>query len=520
MRGVDAAGARSLLRATVAAATLVVLMAAVGQVAAAARAHSPAMVGLALAADPAELIVEAVPSEASPANRTIVLRVANVGGGSVRSVRIGVDSPPGVSVMIEPSAIARLAAGSSTLALVTVRGFPGIGPAALVMRATGRSDAGEIAAVTSVHLVPPEPIASLSLVGNTRLTDVSPADLLAVVGNSAEVPINVLVRATAGQQTVRLAREGKDVAKSAPDAPLAMTVPPRQSATVLVRVEAHHPLRRGTVGLVVVAAIRTNVSPQSSDVTASRQLDVALSADVLPGMIGVGSVLIIPGIVAIWAFLTVWYLDRRRLGLAVRSVGSQIWDNKLWLLAAGVVSLLAAVIYSAAGFADLLDSYALSDITVVTAAAGLLGALASAVMVWLHRYQLPAITPTSTEFSVLKAASHKKFSLLKANRKNKKPAGLFRQVYRTPGGKRGLFVHKDWGALVLTPPIEYTRIGSMPEAEDENSLQSAVEIIGTAREDRIRFLRRKDNDYIDGPCAVLEATPCGSEIILRFVDTF
>jgi hypothetical protein len=81
----------------------------------------------------------------------------------------------------------------------------------------------------------------------------------------------------------------------------------------------------------------------------------AASADILPGLPGVGSVVVIPGLVAIWATLTVLHRDRRQLGLATGTAGSQIWDNKLWLLAAAAVSLVAAMLYSVAGFADLLD---------------------------------------------------------------------------------------------------------------------------------------------------------------------
>ena len=484
-----------------------VLMTTLGQATATARARVSVKGAAALVADPGGLTIEAAPTEASLANPKVELRVANTGGGPVRSVKIEVDAPPGVSVVIEPSTIALLAAGASMLTRITIHGSPENSPAALVMRATGRSEVGETAAVTSIQLVQPNPVASLSLVGNTRLTDVAPADLVAVVGNLAQVPINVLVRATAGGQTVRLAREGSDVTQSTPGAPVIITVPARQSAVVLVQVEAHRPLRRGAVGLVVIAAARSNASTQLTEITSTRQLDVALSADILPGMIGIGSVLIIPGLVAIWAFLSVWYLDRRRLGLAMSGIGSQIWDNKLWLLAAAAVSLLAAALYSAAGFADLLDAYTLSDIAILTAATGLAGALTSAMMVWIHRRRFPAITPTSTEFLVLKAVNHRK------------PTGLTRRVYRTSDGKRGLFVHKDWGAFVLTPPIEYTEIEGMKKAERNDSLQEAVDRIGVM-EDHLRFMRSEGNDYVDGPCAVREASPSGWEKILHYAQEF
>jgi hypothetical protein len=475
-------------------------MAASDREAASAGPLGPITAGMILAEGSGELAIEAAPANVSLANPVIAVRVANIGGYTVSSVRIEVDAPPGVSAMVKPSTVANLAAGVSMLATITVRGLPRDRPAALLIKATGHSDVGETAAVTSVQMAPSAPIASLSLIGGTQLTDQSPTELMAVVGNLADVPVNVLVRATAGQQVVRLAREGKDVTRSVPDAPLALTVSAHQYAVVLVQVRVHGALQHGTLGLVVIAAISTGVGAESSEVTASQQLDVASSADILPGVTGVGSVLVIPGLVAVWAILSVWYLDRRRLGLAVRSAGSQIWDNKLWLLAAAAVSLLAAVIYSAAGFADLLDAYALSDIVVVTVATGLLGAAASAAVVWLHRRQVPAVTPASTELSVLKAAS-------------KESAKISRQVYRTPEGKRGLFVHRDWGAIVLTPPVEYTEIDGI----GDDVLDSAVAKID-GNKDRIRFLRSSNNDYIEGPCAVPEGTSCGWEEILRYVD--
>lgn len=511
MWGVGASGARLLLRVALIAMILTVPMMSIGQAEASATC-APVAVAMNRAAAPGVLTVKAVPTSVSLANTAIVVQVANLGGGCVGSVKIEVDTPSGVRAVVKPSIVPRLAAGTSILVTIAVLGSPGNSPAALVIRAIGRSGAGETTAVTSVYLVPPEPDALLSLVGNTRLTDVSPADLIAVVDNVADVPVNVSVRATAGQQVVRLAREGKDVTRAAPGAPLAMMVPARQSAVVLVQVKAHLPLRPGTVGLVVIAAVRPYRGVESSDITASRQLNVALATDVLPGLTGIGSVLVIPGLVAIWAILSVWHLDRRRLGLAVRSVGSQMWDNKLWFLAAAVLSLLAAVVYSAAGFADLLIAYTLRDIVIVTVATGLLGALFSAVVVWLHRRKVPAITPTSTELLVLQAA----------NRKDNPK--LSRIVYRTPDGRRGLLVHKDWGAIVVTPPVEYSGVDDM---ENLDSLQDAIKEIekairrtdGTAG--KIRFLRsggNTDNDYVEGPCAVPEATSIGREEILRYKE--
>ena len=100
---------------------------------------------------------------------------------------------------------------------------------------------------------------------------------------------------------------------------------------VQAQVTAVVPVRRGAAALVVTA---TTVSDPPTTVSATRQLDVALAADALPGPIGIGSLLLLPGLVALWTAITVWNDDRRRIGLAPSTAGKQIWDDKLWLAAA------------------------------------------------------------------------------------------------------------------------------------------------------------------------------------------
>jgi hypothetical protein len=400
----------------------------------------------------------------------------------------------------------------SVLATVTTRGVPETQPAQLVVRADGRSDAGSTAALTSIDLVPAATAASLTLTGNTRLTDSSPADLVAVISNAGDASADVSVRATAGQHVVLLAPEGEDVAQAAPDEPLAMTVPARQSAVVLVQVQAEEPLRRGSTALVITATVRAPKGAPPVDVTASRDLDVALSADILPGLLGVGSVVVIPGLVAVWATLTVLHRDRRRLGLVTPTAGSQIWENKLWLLVAAAVSLVAAMLYSVAGFADLLDTYTLSDIALLSVASGLIGAMGAGIAVWWHRRTKPAIVPTSDPLAVLRAAE----------REDDK---VSRIVYRTPNGKLGLLVQTDRDSVVLAPPVEYTEV-DMPESVGEESLSGAITAIDDEirkkmdPEQHVRFL--VDGRYIDGPQATLESAPVSNtrEPILKYVNEF
>jgi hypothetical protein len=461
------------------------------------------------AAVPGELAVEAAPTTITPGDSTIFVRVANIGSRPVWAVTVKTEAPPGVVAIVRQPRLGSLAAHSSRLVPIAVTDMPESRPGLLVVRAKGRSNAGSTAALTSIKLVSADPIASLVLVGNTRLSDSSPADLMAVVRNLADTSIDVSLRATADQNVVRLAADGKNVARAVPGAPLTMKILADRSAVVLIQVNAHSPLRRGTTGLVVTATFRTLHGAGPSDITASEQLDVALSADILPGMIGVGSVLVIPGLVAIWAALSVQRWDRRRLGLETPSVGSQIWGNKLWLLAAAAVSLLAAVLYSAAGFANLLDAYTLGDIAVVTVLSGLLGAAASGVVVWLHRRRVPVVTPASAELTVLKAAKRADDRVARA-------------IYRRPDGKRGLLVHSDRDAVVLTPPVEYTEMDIQDALRDDSLTQAIRGIENSAEADQhMRYRQNGSDEYIEGPCAVLHATRYGSSAaLLRYADTF
>jgi hypothetical protein len=330
---------------------------------------------------------------------------------------------------------------------------------------------------------------------------------VALVANTADVPIDVSVRGTAGQNVVRLAPEGGDVGKATPGAPLTMNVPAHQSKVVLVQVRAHRPLRRGTTALVVTATVRPQHGAAPVDITASQALDVTLSADVLPGLLGVGSVVVIPGLIAVWVALTVLYRDRRRLGLTVRSPASEIWENKLWFLASGTVSLVGAWLYAATGGADLRDTYTLTDVAVLTVVLGLLGFAVAEAMVWWHRRKVPAVAPTSTPLEVLRAAA-------------RADSRVLRPAYRTSDGKYGLLIHNDKDAVVLVPPIQFTEIDDISDAIKHDKLRDAVAGIERTidAEHHVRF--DGDSKYVEGPRAVVNATPSGSrrERILVYED--
>ncbi|GAA3158877.1 hypothetical protein GCM10010531_07800 [Blastococcus jejuensis] len=459
-------------------------------------------------AAPGALAVEAAPAEVAPGDPAVLVRVSNTGTGPVTSLTLTAHGRAGVQGRLEPESVPRLEPGTSALATLTLDGVPATRPASVVVVVSGTTEGGETVAMTAVGLVAAESTTALALVGNTRLTDASPADLVAVVTNSGETAATVTVRADAGGHVVRLAAGDDDVSAARAGEPIELTVGPRATALVQVRVEAQRPLRRGAAGLVVTATSETDDGAGPVDAVATREIDVALAADELPGVLGVGSIVVVPGLVAVWALLTVLTRDRRRIGLAPPAVGKRIWDDKLWMLAAVTVSLAAAWLYALVGAADLLDTYTVSDIVVVSVTCGLLAAGGAALRVWWHRRAVPAVTPTSSPLAVLGAAA-------------KADPALDRPVYRDTGGACGLLVHTDGEAMVLTPPVEYMEM-DVRDQERSGRLADVAAVMATQpdAEHRMRFQQKEG--WLPGPTPVPGATPAGNERLplTRPVDVF
>ena len=462
----------------------------------------PLMIGVPVAASPAlaaaravgVLRVETAPVKVSPANPRLTVKLSNAGDAPITSIRLAVRAPAGVSAATTPGEMGPLAPGSSTLAEVTLTGSPQSRPASLVVEAAGRSGAVDVQAVTAVELVRAEPSATMTLAGNNRLTDRSPAEIVAVLTNSVDVPAEVTVRALAGPHRARLG--GAD-----PGAPLTLTVGARETATVPVVVEARDRLRRGTSALVLIGTVRSE-GTEPFDITAARDLDVALAADVLPGALGVTSVLVVPGLVAIWAALLVWTWDRRRLQLTVPDPAARMWDNKMWLFAALAASVLLAFAYTAVGAADLFDTYALTDIGILAAAGGLLGAGIVALFLWWYRARVPLIRAGSSQLAVLNAAA--RFDGRGARRE-----------YRTTGGERGLLVHFDHGLPVLTPRIVYAEVD---DVDAKGPLGPAIRLIRAAHRgvERLEFLQENGAVRRPGVCPGAEEQSAKTTPILKY----
>jgi hypothetical protein len=379
------------------------------------------------------LSVEVVPAKVTLGGGTAVVRVANGGGAAVTGVVLEVDAPAALTSTLDRTDIGTLASGGSALVTLSLTGTPGT---AVV---TARGQAGEIpvSAAAAVELAAMAPH-TLTLVGNTRLTERSPADLRVVVANASDTTVHVELSASAGRHRATLDRRSFELG-------------PREVTDVGLTVKSAGTLRRGAVGVVVQATI---TGADTQHLVATRELTVALAADELPGPLGVSSIVVLPGLVALLAFFEIRSQDRKRIGVA-HPGAKAVWENKTWLLLAGGLSLAAAAVYDAVVGRDVLDAPLVRDITVLTVAVGGAGAVAALVSVWRHRTSTPIITRRSSRAEVLRAAQ-------------RSDNNLERPRYKV-GDRHGLLVHRDGDALVLTPPISFEPTGALFNAWDNTA---------------------------------------------------
>jgi hypothetical protein len=376
------------------------------------------------AVGPGALAVEVVPAKVTLGDGTAVVRVANSGDAEVTGVALEVDAPAAVTWHLDRTDIGTLPPGASALITLTLDGTAG---SAVV---TARGQTGGITVSAAAGVQSAMPTHTLALVGNTRLTERSPADLVVVVTNGSDATVNVELFASAGKQRATPPRRSFELG-------------PREVRDVPLTVEGAGNLRRGTVGLIVQARI-TGAGTQH--LVTTRELTVAIAADELPGPLGVSSLLLVPGLVALLVFFEVRSKDRKRIGVA-HPGAKVVWDNKTWLLLAGGLSLAVVAVYDAVMDRDVLDAPLVRDITLLTVAVGAAGAVAALVSVRRHRISTPVINTRSDPAQVLRAAY----------RSDKR---LERPRYKV-GDKFGLLVHRDGDALVLTPPISFEPRGAL-----------------------------------------------------------
>jgi hypothetical protein len=433
----------------------------------------------------------------------VVVQVTNTADVRVDGLKVATDAPFGVTV--RPAAFTRvsLGAGASALFRFELDGGPAHRPASLVITATGHQGAIPVSAMGAVALAANEAEVQVTLSGDDTITDTSPATDVAVLQNLVDAPVSVVLTASAGPHVVRLAKTDSQTVKTTVPGPLTLHLQPRATASVIVETIAHLPLPRGSVPLVLTATI-TGADGVTSEVTVAKDLKVSLAADILPAPLGVGSVVLVPGLVAIWAIVAVYQRDRRRIGLQTSSAAAQIWDNKILLAAAIVLSVIAVGTYKVLGLGDVWSAPTLSEVIILSAASAVVGGLVTELVLSLRRLiDTPAVSPGIEPLDVLRAAARAEDLIA-------------RQVYRTADGHRGLLVHVDLGASVITPPIQH----DVDNIEGSRLLTPAIDLIeGTGHpREHIQFLH--DERYVQGPCTVTSAIHLTDppEDILQYTD--
>lgn len=428
------------------------------------------------------------PDKVTPGTMDVVVRVANSGGGPVTKIVVDVVVPAGIEATPARIDVGDLGIGASLTRTVRLSGTPVTGSSAVVVRAEGTTPSGSTSAVASVAITEWAAPFKVELSGNDRLTDASRADLAATVTNTSNRQVAVELRGSAAGHRLRF------VAGDSTERTTTVDLEPHEVEVVSVRVEKDGPLRRGTVSVTVVGEASIPEIEQTFEVAAQRSLTVSLSAsELLPGVLGIGTVVLLPGLVGVVLWLDVHRRDRRRLGLSPPSLSAQVWDNKVVFLFVLALSLLAILVYDHLADVNLLDAYEWDDLARVVAGTGLaVWALAQA-HVWWHRQQVPVIGPSSDPRAVLAAAAESDGSVT-------------RDTY-VVGGKQGLFVHRDGDAVVLAPPILYSAPGTIGDPLSSGNLAGVSNAAKAAGFDG-RF--ETGTDYIAAPGAYADAQHAGT----------
>ncbi|MFE1391103.1 hypothetical protein ACFW5M_33825 [Streptomyces albogriseolus] len=302
-----------------------------------------------------------------------------------------------------------------------------------------------------------------------------------MVTNSSNRAVVATVHADAGQHHAWVAASEEDVnnRKVRSDS-VNVDLAPRSAVLVFVEVQAKKPVRRGKFALVVLARAHPVAEPGTRVVDAfdTRELDVELAgSDLLPTALGGGTValaLLVPGLLAVAAWLQVWVRDFRRLGLPATNSATAMWTNKWWLVLAVAVSLAAAWVYDRLFKIDLLDTYTWLDLLLASLGAALVAFVLSTLTLWTYRFWRPCVIGAKNS-----PAKQAKRVLVAAKRFNTR---VERSVYLAPDGQsKGLLVHRDRGAYVLTPPISVSKPQGLKTAINERSdLKAAVKSIRKA----------------------------------------
>jgi len=470
-----------------------------------------------------DLTVTVTPEKAS-AGGTMLWVIGNAGDKPLRWVRVSAVLPDGMELDIRHGhaistrpgqfRVARnLPAGATRTVEATLTGEPRTYPTNIVAVVRAYDRGVRHAAATTVELTPPPALATLTLSGGGTMTDHSAVELRARVTNTSTETLTVDLTTSAGRHVATLSGEaGADDGTGE----LTVNVPPGESKDVFVRAKAEHRPRAGKATVLVDAVAKVKGAPSGTVPTrlsASQDVDVqAAGTDLIPGVLGVSSAVLIPGLVGLWVWLEVRRRDRARMGLVTTPTAKVLWEDKLWLFVAAALSLVAVWVASAISPVDLLDAFTPIDLVVVSIIVGLLCLAVSAASVLVHRHRVPLVPRSSSEVEVLTAAA-------------KADHHLTREMYMTSDKKQGLLVHTDGNALVLSPPVLYGR-PDIGDALRKNDLTAALKTIeenlkDTAIQDADKFNGRfaTGGAWVTEPTTVLDATHAGTAPFLSYDGT-
>jgi hypothetical protein len=448
-----------------------------------------------------ELRLAVATAQLSADNPSTSILVTNTGSGAVRDVVVSINAPDWANArLISPDdrrvktvEIGTLRPGAVVLldleAVIPIGGRSG----GITVRALGSTDV-QVAALATVELVKPVPVAAVELAGSTEVADHSPGLVTIVIRNDSEARLPVMLEASGDSLIVYDPGTSVDASQPPPQWRKTIEVDPHQASAVDVEVMPSTPVRPRHVAFVVTARVTTGAE-KPTQLIVTRDMTLGISAGgLVPAVTGIGSTLVLPGLGAVLAFLSIREWDRARLGVARRNLAAQMWENKLWLLLALSLSLVAISALRWINGIDLIATPWSWWLLVLASAAAAAGGLAAGIKVALHRLRVPLINSASDVKAVLLAAQ--------------KRGGRSRQVHAVTPNLRGVFVHRDYDLIVLAPKTWFSRPGDL--SQDGTTLATIAKAV---RERPNEFIADFDRmaGWVSRPTPVPRETPWSGE---------
>ncbi len=300
--------------------------------------------------------------------------VTNAGDAPASHLRLSV-APNGsvTSAAVEPTTSASLAAGGSLAYQLTVPAWTlATLPTELTLLAEYRADEVEQATAAAIELLPPAPV-DLEKVASVELK----ASLTTLRSGESE-PVYLLVH-NKSAQTLTV----KKVVASGPsfidfkELPHDVAVAPGQVAVLEATAAAASRVTPGEQQLVFRLEMQSGET--SFDLVASQTAKVAVAGESeILTLLGVPSLLLLPGFLALATAAILWRLRFRRKEWDGEAFPFPLKEPEFWVLA--VVISIVIVIAAAALGTDLLGRYGLEDLVgiwLASMAAGAVGYFAA-----------------------------------------------------------------------------------------------------------------------------------------------